>query len=198
MANIKEWIKGILMFVLVTFIFYFWWQNIFSNILEFVSTDLFSTGATTSLSIMKTMAWISLIFIYLGGGPIYLIYTIIAGTKDDVTTEPENILIGIGIWMVSMPILMALFGIGYYLIDTMSRIVGTQTSTITSLGGTESTTTLMDAGSITLANQFSWFLLLGGVIIITLVPLYYIIKAYGVNLLGEKKDSNMGLRGVNE
>lgn len=167
MANLIEWFKGISIFIFINIVFYLWWTNIFSNLIEWVGTDMLGigAGAVTSLAILKTMAWISFIIIYLATAPIYMIYCIIQGSSGNNKTNPLDLLIGLGVWMISMPLLTIFFGVMYYIINSLSS----------------ATATIMDASSITLADQISWLFVLIGVTVITLAPFYYIMRAYGVN-----------------
>lgn len=173
MPNIKEWGKGISFFLFVTLLFYFLWNNIFSNIIEFVGTDIFSIGESASIAILKTTAWTSFLMIYLGISGVYLIYSIIAGSQGNVKTEPIEFLKAIGIWSILMPIFSFIFGLIYKLQE----------------GLISGTTGLMDATSFTTANTFTWIIALIGLAGLTGIPFIYIIKGYGINITGENNEN---------
>lgn len=167
MANLQEWAKGGLFFIFVTIMFYFYWTNIFSNLLEYVGTDWLGVGADSvnSLKILKSISWVSFIIIYISTGVGYLLFCILAGSRNDVDTSPLDLLKGIGIWAISLPFFSVLYSIMYMLITTLST----------------ATSGLMDAESLSFATQFSWFLALMGVGAVTIAPFYYILKGYGVD-----------------
>lgn len=166
MPNLGNWIKGIVMFILVTMIYFFWYPNIFSTILGMLGTDYAQSGEIISLQILTTLGWVTFVFAYLALGPIFLIYSIIAGSSGNVNTSIKDLLIGLGVWILSMPLLSVFFAIMYIIITTTSG----------------ATTGLMDASATTMADNFSWFFVLMGVLIGALAPFYWIIKGYGVKL----------------
>lgn len=178
MANLLEWIKGIIIFIFINIVFYLWWTNIFSNLIEWVGTDMLGIGASavTSLAILKTFAWISFILLYLTTAPVYLIYSIIQGSSGNAKTNPIDLLIGLGVWMISMPLLIIFYGVFYYIQSSLST----------------ATSTIMDSASITIADQITWLLGLVGIIIITVAPFYFILRGYGLNLFGNKVNEGLG------
>lgn len=171
MADIREWGKGITFFLFVTLMFYFLWTNIFSNIIEFVGSDVFQIGteAGTSMAIMKAMAWVSFVLLYLSIGGIYLIYSIIIGARGG-KTYPLEFLKAIGLWAILMPFLTFIYGLTFYMVDTLNA------------------SNVIDTGMETTATMFSWIL---GLIVMTalvIFPFIFIIKGYGINIMGERKD----------
>jgi len=169
-ADIKEWAKGISFFMFVTVFFYFFWNNIFLTIINFLGTDIFGIGAeaVTSLTILKSLGWVSFIVMWLSTAPIYLIFAITAGSRNEVKTQPLQLLKGIGLWTVLMPFLTFIYGIVYYL--------------VTILNGTK----IIDSGMEQTATGFSWVLAIIVLIIMTAIPFYYILKGYGIKI-GEKQ-----------
>lgn len=164
MANLGEQLKGITFFIFVTILFYFLWSMIFSNIIEFVGTDLFNIGteAGTSLGILKTLAWVSFIFLYLSVGGVYLFYSIIMGSKGEIDTNPIMLLKAIGVWSVMMPFLTFIYGLMFFLVDTLNGA------------------NLINDGMETTASGFAWIMALIAVTFMTLVPFYYVLLGYGV------------------
>lgn len=173
MANLNEIGKGITFFIFVTIMAYFLWNNIFSNIIEFVGTDVFSIGAdaTDSIVILKTIAWVSFVLLYLAIGGVYLLFTIISGSKGEIETHPTEFLIALGLWSILMPFLTFIYGLVYYLQSSLAT----------------ASTGLMDASSLTLANQFSWLFALIELVVLVTVPFIFVIKGYGVNLFGKQE-----------
>lgn len=164
MANMNEWAKGIGMFLFTSIMFYFFWDNIFLNLINWAGTDMMSTGLASSVLILKTIAWSSFLIVYLAVSPLYLVYCIIAGSRNDVETDPIELLKGIGIWAITMPLAIIILGVMYFLIST--------------LGG--ATTNIMGASNITFADQIAWIITLLAMIGVTIAPFIYIIKGYGL------------------
>lgn len=171
MANLGEWAKGITFFMFVTIMFYFLWDNIFSNIIDFVGTDIMNIGsnANTSIAIMKTATWVSFVLLYLGVGGVYLFHTIIVGANGNIETKPLELLKAIGIWAVAMPFLTFLYGLTYVLVDVMNN------------------SNIIDSSLETTASKFSWIFSLIIFIALTVFPFIYVIKGYGIDLFGGKK-----------
>lgn len=156
-------------FFFVSLMFYFLWEYIFSNIIEFIGTDIFGIGSTaaTSLAIMKTATWISFIFLFLGVGGVYLIYAIVQGTSGNIKTRPLNFLYAIGAWCFLTPLFHLLHGIIYYMTTALNA------------------TDVMNAGMETTATTFAWILGLVAMVAMIAIPAYFILKGYGKNLFGE-------------
>lgn len=178
MANISEWIKGITFFIFVSLLFYFLWHNIFSNLIDFVGTDMFNIGSdgNTSLLLMKGGAWVSFVILYLGVGGVYLIYAMMAGSTNEIKTQPLYFLVAIAVWSVMMPILTIIFGLVYFMSTTLATATGN----------------MMDATSLTTANSFSWILALISMLGLIGFPFYFVLKGYGINLFGEKEEQLNG------
>ena len=172
MAQINEYIKGIVMFILTSLMFYYWYDNIFLNLITWAGTDLLSTGLTTSITILYAMAWVSFVIIYITVCPLYLVYAIMIGSKNDVKTEPIELLKGVGVWAVSLPLMTIILGLMYKLIDTLNT----------------ATASLMDSGSLTMADNFSWIITLLVIIAVNVYPFICIVKGYGIKLFGDKND----------
>lgn len=168
MAKFANYIKGILMFLVITLMFYYYWDNIFSNLIEFVGTDWLDAvdgDRSTSLAILKSVAWISFVVLYLAVGPILLIVNIIS----DKDTKPLETFKGIGIWALTMPIFSIFYGVMYLIIDTLNDVM---------INNPE----LMDEATRTTADTFSWIFGLLGLAILTAVPFYFVLKGYGLDL----------------
>lgn len=168
MADIQEWIKGITFFLFASFLFYFFWDNIFSNIITYVGTDLFNIGSegTASIAILKTVGWVSFTFLWLTTVPIYAFYTILSGSRNDVKTQPLELLKGIGIWTIMMPFLSFIYALIHFLVTSLnnSQIIDS---------------TLQDT-----ATNLSWVMGTILLLILTFIPFYYILKGYGI--IGKK------------
>lgn len=170
MADIKEWFKGISFFLVATLLFYFFWDNIFLNIIEFLGTDIFGIGAeaTTSLTILKAIGWVSFIFLWITTVPAYLIFAMIAGARNEVKTRPLKLLQGIGVWAVMNPVLSFIYGLIHFLVSILNSA------------------DIIETSMETTATQISWVL---GIIILlgmTLIPFYFIIQGYGFDIGGNK------------
>jgi len=174
MADIKEWVKGITFFLFVSIMFYFFWNNIFVNIINFLGTDIFQIGAeaVTSLKILKTIGWVSFIVMWLTTAPIFLIFAITAGSRNEVKTQPIELLKGIGLWALLMPVLSFIYGIVHYL--------------VTILNGAD----IIDAAMEQTATGFSWIFAIIILVAMTGIPFYFILKGYGVDIGGKKQDGN--------
>lgn len=127
---------------------------------------MLGTGETTSITILKTMAWVSFIFIYLSVSPIYLFYSIVNGSKGGEKTKPLNFLKAISVWSVSMILLIIIFGLVFNLVSI--------------LNGIDIAPEIESS-----ATTFSWIITLLAIIGINIVPFYYIIEGYGINLIGK-------------
>lgn len=170
MADLKEWAKGITFFMFVTIMFYFFWTNIFSNIISFLGSDIFGIGAdaTTSLTILKSMGWVSFIVLWLTTSPIYLIFAITAGSRNEVKTQPIELLKGIGMWCLLMPVLSFVYGLVHFLVSILNGA------------------NIVDAGMQSTATGFSWVLGLIVLVAMTGIPFYFVLKGYGVDIGGKK------------
>ena len=135
---------------------------------------MLGTGLTASITILYAMAWVSFIVIYLTVCPLYLVYAIMVGSRNDVTTDPISLLKGIGVWAISLPLMTVILGVMYKLIDTL----------------TTATSSLMDSGSLAMADSFSWIVTLIAIIAINIYPFICIVKGYGINL--QKENDVMG------
>lgn len=153
------------MFLFTSIMFYFFWDNIFMNLINWAGTDMMNTGLTNSVNTLKSFAWVSFILVYLLSSPIYLLFCLISGVRNDVNTEPIEILKGIGIWAVSIPLMIILLGIMYNLIGGLG----------------EATNNIMDTASLTFADNISWIITLLVMIVINVFPLFFIMKGYGIN-----------------
>lgn len=180
MADIREWIKGISFFVFVTLLFYYFWTNIFSNIIAFVGTDIFNIGDSTEIAILKGMVWASFVILYLSVGSIYLVYSIIGGSKGDIKTRPLEFLKAIGIWVVLMPFLTFIYGLVYYMQTSLAS----------------ATSTVLDNTSLTTASTFTWVFALLILVTLVVVPFIYVIKGYGVELFGGGEKTGGEVQGV--
>jgi hypothetical protein len=161
MVEIREIIKGITIFIFTTLLFYFLWQNIFSNILDWAGTNFITGSPDASTNILKAFAWVSFIVLYLFSSPIFLVYSIITGSRDEVKTKPLEILKGISIWCVSMP----LASVVYLIVDSI----------VTSGAGIGT----MDAGALAMAITMSWLIAFIVIVVVDLVPFIFILKGYG-------------------
>lgn len=63
----------------------------------------------------------------------------------------------------------------YIIITSLTETLGT------------ATTTMMDATSTGTASTFSWILAIIILMILTIVPFIYVIKGYGINILGKEE-----------
>lgn len=171
MADINEWFKGITFFIVATFLFYFLWDTIFSGIITFLGTDIFGIGseANTSLTILKAVGWISFIFLWLATTPMFLVYSIIAGSRNEVKTSPLYLLKGIGAWAIMMPVLSFIYGLVHFLTTTLNNA------------------DIIDTGMETTATQFSWIMAIIFLMALVFVPFYYILQGYGIELGNKKK-----------
>lgn len=165
MAKIGEWFKGITFFIFVTLMFYFFWDNIFQNLLNFAGSFVGSSGGTydTSYRIISTMSWISFVFLYIMVCPGFLLFSIINGANGEKETKPLELLKSVGIWALITPILVMVFMILSTLISAFSGNPGN-----------------LDTGSFAMFNSFSW--LLGGITLIGMCafPFYFALKGYNV------------------
>lgn len=168
MAQLTEWAKGITFFIFATLLYYYFWDNIFSNIINFLGTDIFGIGSegTTSIAIMKTMAWISFVFLYLSTSGAYLIYTIIIGTQNNLKTNPLELLKAIGIWTIIMPFLTFIYGLIHFLTYNLN------------------TANILNATDQATASQFSWILAIIMLLAMIGIPFLYILKGYGADIIG--------------
>ena len=173
MVNIREPAKGITFFIFITLMFYFLWGNIFSNIIEFASTDFFGTSDTGSLAILKTIAWVSYIFLYLSVSTVFLIFSIIQGVTSNVRTRPLELFKAIGAWCILMLLISFVFGLIVMLQTTLSG-VGIISD---SLGS-----------DVSQANTFTWIIGFLSLLGLILVPFYYVLKGYGVDVFGDEDE----------
>lgn len=110
---------------------------------------------------MGAFAWVSFALVYLLTCPVFLIYSLISGSRDNVETNPIELLKGIAVWVVSLPFALVIF-----------KIVDTLVSALNS-------SNILDAANQTVATQFSWILGLILIVGMTLLPFYFIMKGYG-------------------
>lgn len=171
MANIQEWAKGITFFIFVTLMFYFLWQYIFSGVIDFMGQDIFGIGSegSTSIAILKTAAWVSFIFLYLGTGGVYLFYSIIIGTTGTIVTEPLQLLKGIALWVILTPILSFFYGLTHILVTALNN------------------SNILDATLQGEATTFSWIFALIILAMTIILPFIYILKGYGVDIMSRKE-----------
>lgn len=180
MANIKEWIKGIGIFIFTSIMFYFFWDNIFLNLINWAGTDFIcagevacTSGLATSFTILKTTAWVSFIAIYLAVSPLYLIFCIMNGARNDIESNPIELLKGLGIWAVSMPFLVIILGIIYRLIESLES----------------ATSSFID---VTIAGNFAWVITLLVMIGVTIFPFIFIVKGYGIKSIEKVLEGEEG------
>ena len=69
MSNIEEPVKGVSVFIIITFLVYFAYNNIISGLLDWT---------TAESSIIGAMGWVGFVLIYLVSAPLYMFYTFAA------------------------------------------------------------------------------------------------------------------------
>lgn len=152
MANLEEWVKGVLTLLLGGLLYYFYWDNIFLYIINFVNAEDTILGA---------FAWVSFVLMFILTVPVYVIYTFIAGATDR-ETSPKHLLMAIGIWCVLMPFAVIVLALVNGLITPLESIG------------------IMGATENALANKFSMFITLMGIVAMNVYPFIYIFKGYGL------------------
>lgn len=181
MAELKEWLKGITFTIFGALLFYFFWNNVFANILNFVLTN--GLTDTQDTQILGAIAWVSFVLLFIMSVPVYFIYSIIVGASRDQKTHPLEILKGIAVWCVMMPFLVMVTAIVSGLIDALPTISGEAQNIATG-----QTVSWSNADILSGVSTFGWFMAFVAVIGMVFVPFYYILKGYGQISFKEVKE----------
>ena len=158
MASATEWIKGSAVFLILTLIVYFAYNNIIVGILDWV---------TSVNAILGAIGWVGFIALYIVSCPLYLYYTIIVGSKEG-ETKPMWILAGFSAFF--------LFLILATVIQMIMGGVGGADGLIDALSSTTETISGEDFSTL---DQISFLAVLVTILGCIGAPFGLILKGYG-------------------
>lgn len=171
MSRPIEIAKGVSVFIFGTMLFYFAWDIIISNMLNWM------TSINTGLGVI---GWVLFIAIYLFSCPIYLIYCAVSSDSGN-KTDALAMLQAMGVWLgtsISITVLWMIFlhptyGVVNWIVDN-GQISGSM------IDGAGNTVNWSNADTLTSIDRIGGFMVLCGMFLITASPIYWILKGYGI------------------
>lgn len=164
MANIQEPFKGIAVFLIVTLLTYFAYDNIISGLLDW---------AVSNSSVVGAIGWVGFVCVYIVSGPVYMFYTFVAGSSGG-NTRAGYILAGYSSFFFFL--IIAVF---------INMIFGGVSGSTGLIDALDTTTTAIHGEDWTNVAEISWAAVLVAILGCFGAP--FILMLYGFGQIGEEQ-----------